>query len=91
MLFYSGKYEGGMVCGPSPHLCIFANERPDLIKLSSDRWKVFEIVETEMPFGKKHVLHAKQINVSNIDDRHSDPGGVVSSTAESIIPLLLIF
>ena len=25
MCFYSGKYEGGSVCGPCPHLIIFAN------------------------------------------------------------------
>lgn len=25
MCFYSGKYEGGMVCGENPHLIIFAN------------------------------------------------------------------
>lgn len=28
MLFYSGKYEGGMVCGNNPHLIIFANGKP---------------------------------------------------------------
>lgn len=29
MLFYSGKYEGGMVEGPQPHMIIFANGYPD--------------------------------------------------------------
>lgn len=28
MCFYSGKYEGGMVCGNNPHLLIFANNPP---------------------------------------------------------------
>ena len=28
MCFYSGKYEGGMVCGNNPHLIIFANGPP---------------------------------------------------------------
>lgn len=28
MFFYSGKYEGGMVCGNNPHLLIFANGEP---------------------------------------------------------------
>lgn len=28
MVFYSGKYEGGMVCGANPHLIIFANGKP---------------------------------------------------------------
>ena len=46
MLFYSGKYEGGMVCGPSAHLCIFANTPPALDKFSADRWKVFEISDS---------------------------------------------
>lgn len=40
MYFYSGKYEGGMVCGNSPHLIVFANQPPKLSKLSEDRWKV---------------------------------------------------
>lgn len=29
MCFYSGKYEGGMVCGNEPHLIIFANSPPE--------------------------------------------------------------
>ena len=28
MCFYSGKYEGGMVCGNNPHLIIFSNGKP---------------------------------------------------------------
>jgi len=43
MFFYSGKYEGGMVCGASPHVIIFANEEPDYNKMSSDRFKVRRI------------------------------------------------
>lgn len=48
MCFYSGKYEGGMVVGECPHICIFANEMPDFSKLSKDRWKVAEIVNMEL-------------------------------------------
>lgn len=48
MLFYSGKYEGGMICGPCPHLLIFANERPDFTKLSLDRWAVYRIQGGEL-------------------------------------------
>jgi len=44
MYFYSGKYEGGMICGNPPHLFVFANEEPNYFKLSSDRWVVKEIL-----------------------------------------------
>ena len=44
MYFYSGKYEGGVVCGNCPHIVIFANEPPaDTEKLATDRWVVTEI------------------------------------------------
>lgn len=29
MCFYSGKYEGGMICGNNPHLIIFSNGPPE--------------------------------------------------------------
>lgn len=40
MFFYSGKYEGGMICGNNPHVMIFANYYPDLNMLSNDRWVI---------------------------------------------------
>lgn len=43
MFFFSGKYEGGMVCGKNPHVLIFSNEEPLTYKMSSDRWKIIEI------------------------------------------------
>lgn len=43
MFFYSGKYEGGQVCGPPPHLYVFANVEPDYDKMSDDRWDVINI------------------------------------------------
>ena len=43
MYFYSGKYEGGQVCGPPPHLIIFANFPPNTYKLSEDRWHITEL------------------------------------------------
>lgn len=43
MFFFSGKYEGGMVCGPEPHVIIFANEPPEDGKMSADRWIVHDI------------------------------------------------
>ncbi len=43
MFFYSPKYEGGMLCGPSPHVLVFANQPPDYKEMSEDRWNVIEI------------------------------------------------
>lgn len=48
MLFYSGKYEGHMVCGPCPHLLIFSNEPPELTQLSLDRWVIGEIKDLQI-------------------------------------------
>lgn len=43
MFFFSGKYEGGMVCGKSPHMLIFSNDEPPREKMSQDRWVVRNI------------------------------------------------
>jgi len=43
MFFFSGKYEGGMVCGENPHMLIFANQPPRVDKISFDRWNIVEI------------------------------------------------
>lgn len=43
MYFYSGKYEGGAVCGNCPHVFVFSNFPPDTSKMSEDRWKVWQI------------------------------------------------
>lgn len=48
MCFFSGKYEGGQVCGPEPHVLIFANEPPQFDKLSEDRWQIFKIVDNKL-------------------------------------------
>lgn len=46
MCFYSGKYEGGMVVGNSPHLYIFANFHPDVSRMTSEgRWNIVNIDE----------------------------------------------
>lgn len=43
MYFYSGKYEGGQVCGNSPHLVVFSNELPNFDKMTPDRWKIMDL------------------------------------------------
>ena len=55
MFFFSGKYEGGMVCGACPHLFIFANEKPDETKMSSDRFKIHRINSYESILNVKNV------------------------------------
>lgn len=37
----SGKYEGGRVIFPIPHVFVFANEQPDYGKWSQDRYSLF--------------------------------------------------
>jgi hypothetical protein len=43
MCFYSGKYEGGMVCGPPCHLIVFANHPPDETRMTQNRFVVIEL------------------------------------------------
>lgn len=45
--FYSGKYEGGTVCDPCPHLFVFSNFPPDTSKMSIDRWVIKNIDDAE--------------------------------------------
>ncbi len=39
-IFFSGKYESNMVLFNTPHVVIFANFKPDMDKLSRDRWVI---------------------------------------------------
>lgn len=48
-LIYSPKYEGGYKYFNSPHVFVFANEPPQIHRLSEDRWHIVNIDDT--PFG----------------------------------------
>lgn len=43
MCFFSGKYQGTMVCGAPPHVIVFANFPPQEDKVSADRWEIVEL------------------------------------------------
>ena len=43
-IFLSTKYDSQMKVFPIPHVCVFANFKADLTKLSDDRWDICEIV-----------------------------------------------
>lgn len=42
-IFFSGKYESGMVIYPIPHVIVLCNFAPDIKKLSEDRWNIINI------------------------------------------------
>lgn len=44
-LFFSGKFESTMCMFNSPHIIVFANFKPDIKKLSKDRWNIINIDE----------------------------------------------
>lgn len=41
-MFYSTKYESGMVIFNPPHVIVFSNSEPDDTRMSSDRWNIVE-------------------------------------------------
>lgn len=47
-IFFSGKYESGMVMYNYPHVIVLANFGPDLNKLSMDRWNVTVLTDDDM-------------------------------------------
>lgn len=64
MYFYSGKFEGGMICGNAPHLFVFANCPPCYEKMSEDRWVVVrldkDILEDDIPAANGWEIDEKQ-------------------------------
>ncbi len=42
-MFFSGKYEGGMVRFNKPHFIVFANEPPEQSRMSLDRWSITQL------------------------------------------------
>lgn len=47
-IFFSGKYEAGMVMYNNPHVVVLANCEPEKEKVSSDRWDIVRIVRDEL-------------------------------------------
>lgn len=47
-VIYSGKYEGGKCVFRSPKVICFANEPPQMEKLSKDRWCIYKILEGKL-------------------------------------------
>lgn len=45
---YSGKYEGGVCLFPAVHVICFANQMPEVSKMSSDRWLIYEIKDNQL-------------------------------------------
>lgn len=41
-IFYNTKYECGMVVFDYPHVIVLSNFRPDMSKLSADRWRIHD-------------------------------------------------
>jgi len=46
-VFFSSKYESGMVMMNSPHFIVFSNREPEYEKMSMDRWNVVRINKEE--------------------------------------------
>ena len=74
MFFHSGKYEGGMVCGPPPKMICFANERPPEVEsMALDRWRIIRLPDG----ASKQVKRAREEdwqeceNMLMVDQKHN--------------------
>lgn len=50
--FFSGKYECAQALMNSPHIICFANSKPEMHKLSTDRWRIIQIKPEEIDLSK---------------------------------------
>ncbi len=48
-LFFSSKYESGMVCYDIPHVLVFSNNEPERELLSRDRWDIISLTRNGNP------------------------------------------
>lgn len=82
-LFYSGKYEGGMVVMNSPHVLCFANFEADKTLLSEDRWKIVKLGAPTLSLGDGFVStpHTPSAVASDVDP---DSRGERCSTQRSL-------
>jgi len=49
----SAKYDSEVLVFNTPHIIVFANEKPNITKLSLDRWEIIEIMEDKNNFHKR--------------------------------------
>lgn len=63
-IFFSGKYEAGMVVYDPPHVVVFANFEPERKKLSADRWEIIQLGETPAPPRENNI----EVTAEDIDE-----------------------
>lgn len=52
--FNSTKYEGGQCIYHVPHVVVFANQEPDYVKMSADRWDVYRVHDMKLVKHEKY-------------------------------------
>lgn len=67
-MFFSGKYESGMVCMNNPHIICFANAPPQEYRMTPDKWKIFNIGKDKCLTTAEH-----QPELTFLDDTLENP------------------